>query len=153
VDNDAALACGRELWGFPKKFASMGYRTPTEGAPFSEQLLFPVERPAGQRLLTLSMLPERPAAPEEVTILPALTVRRVPNSRLGVDLPSVCELVRTDFTVDPVISANGTPELWSGRCSLSFDTCSEFDPLYKMPPRNVLGAIYGLVDLTLPLGT
>ncbi len=25
VDNDAALACGRELWGFPKKFASMGY--------------------------------------------------------------------------------------------------------------------------------
>ena len=34
VDNDAALACGRELWGFPKKFASMGYARPAAGTPF-----------------------------------------------------------------------------------------------------------------------
>ena len=47
VDNDAALACGRELWGFPKKFASMGYTSPAAGTPFGEQMMFTVDRPAG----------------------------------------------------------------------------------------------------------
>ena len=83
VDNDAALACGRELWGFPKKLARMGYARPAAGEPFGEQMMFTVERPAGKRLLTVTMNPERLAAPEEVSFLPALTLRRIPNSRLG----------------------------------------------------------------------
>jgi len=44
----------------------------------------PIERPAGKRLLTVTMNPERPAAPGEVSFLPALTLRRIPNSRLGI---------------------------------------------------------------------
>jgi acetoacetate decarboxylase len=153
VDNDAALACGRELWGFPKKFASMGYASPAPGSPFSEQLMFTVERPAGKRLLTVTMNPERPAAAGEVGFLPALTLRRVPNSRQGADLPSICELIRTDYSAAPVISADGTPELWAGRCSVTMDSASEFDPLYTMAPVRMLGAVYAVADITLPLGT
>jgi acetoacetate decarboxylase len=153
VDNDAALACGRELWGFPKKFASMGYARPAAGSPFGEQTMFTVERPTGKRLLTVTMNPERPAAAEEVSFLPALTLRRVPSSRLGAELPSICELIRTDYSMAPVLSASGTPELWSGRCSVTMDSASEFDPLYKMAPTQVLGAVYGVADVTLPLGT
>ena len=111
VDNDAALACGRELWGFPKKFASMGYARPADDSPFGEQTMFTVER------------------------------------------PSICELIRTDYSMAPVLSANGTPELWAGRCSVTMDSASEFDPLYKMAPTRTLGAIYGVADVTLPLGT
>jgi acetoacetate decarboxylase len=153
VDNDAALACGRELWGFPKKFAHMGYARPAAGAPFGEQMMFTVERPAGKRLLTVTMNPERPATAEEVSFLPALTLRRIPNSRLGARQPSVCELIRTDYSAVPVAGADGTPELWAGRCSVTMDSASEFDPLYRMAPTRMLGALYAVADITLPLGT
>jgi acetoacetate decarboxylase len=153
VDNDAALACGRELWGFPKKFASMGYSSPAGGSPFGEQMMFTVERPAGKRLLTVTMNPERPAAAGEVSFLPGLTLRRIPNSRLGADRPSICELIRTDYSAVPVASATGTPELWAGRCSVTMDSASEFDPLYTMAPVRTLGALYAVADVTLPLGT
>ena len=153
VDNDAALACGRELWGFPKKFASMGYASAAGGTPFGEQMMFTIERPAGKRLLTVTMNPERPAGAGEVSFLPALTLRRVPNSRLGADRPSICELIRTDYSAVPVLSADGTPELWAGRCSVTMDSASEFDPLYMMAPVRMLGAVYAVADITLPLGT
>jgi acetoacetate decarboxylase len=153
VDNDAAMACGRELWGFPKKFASLGYGRPAGGSPFGEQMMFSVERPAGKRLLTVTMHPERPASPGEVGFLPALTLRRVPNSRLGAGQPSICELIRTDYSAAPVISATGTPDLWAGRCSVTMDSSSEFDPLYRMTPVRTLGAVYAVADVTLPLGT
>jgi len=131
----------------------MGYARPAAGSPFGEQTMFTVERPTGKRLLTVTMNPERPAAADEVSFLPALTLRRVPSSRLGADLPSICELIRTDYSMAPVLSASGTPELWSGRCSVTMDSASEFDPLYKMAPTQVLGAVYGVADVTLPLGT
>ena len=153
VDNDAALACGRELWGFPKKFAHMGYARPAACAPFGEQMMFTVERPAGKRLLTVTMNPERPRTAEEVSFLPALTLRRIPNSRLGARQPSVCELIRTDYSAVPVAGADGTPELWAGRCSVTMDSASEFDPLYRMAPTRMLGALYAVADITLPLGT
>jgi acetoacetate decarboxylase len=153
VDNDAALACGRELWGFPKKFASMRFVQPTDGSPFSEQLMFTTERPLGKRLMTVTMNPERPAGADEFAVLPALTLRRIPNSRLGADLPSVCELVRTDFSISPMTSVDGTPELWAGRCSVTMDSPSEFDPLHLMAPVRTLGAVYTFADLSLPLGT
>jgi acetoacetate decarboxylase len=153
VDNDAALACGRELWGFPKKFASMGYASPAGGSPFGEQLMFTVERPAGKRLLTVTMNPERLAAAGEVSFLPALTLRRIPNSRPGAGKPSICELIRTDFSAVPVTSAAGTPELWTGRCSVTMDSASEFDPLAVLAPVRTLGAVYAVADITLPLGT
>jgi acetoacetate decarboxylase len=153
VDNDAALACGRELWGFPKKFAAMSYASPAAGSPFGEQLMFTVERPAGKRLLTVTMNPERPATAGEVSFLPALTLRRVPNSRLGASRPSICELIRTDYSAVPVAGADGTPELWAGRCSVTMDSASVFDPLYAMAPVRMLGAVYAVADITLPLGT
>jgi acetoacetate decarboxylase len=153
VDNDAALACGRELWGFPKKFAKMAYHRPAPDLPFCEQMMFTVERPAGKRLLTVTMNPERPAAAGEVSFLPALTLRRIPNSRLGASQPSICELIRTDYSAVPVAGADGTPELWAGRSSVTMDSASVFDPLQAMAPVRMLGAVYAVADITLPLGT
>src|SRR5256886_6565896 len=111
------------------------------------------ERPAGRRLLTVTMIPERLAAPEEVSFLPALTLRRIPNSRLGASQPSICELIRTDYSAAPATSAAGTPELWTGRSSVTMDSASEFDPLVAMAPVRTLGALYAVADITLPLGT
>jgi acetoacetate decarboxylase len=101
----------------------------------------------------VTMNPERLAAAGDVSFLPALTLRRIPNSRLGASQPSVCELIRTDYSAVPVTSAAGTPELWVGRCSVTMDSSSEFDPLAVMAPVRMLGAVYAVADVTLPLGT
>ncbi len=74
-------------------------------------------------------------------------------SRLGASQPSICELIRTDYSAAPAISAAGIPELWTGRCSVTMDSASEFDPLVAMAPVRTLGALYAVADITLPLGT
>ena len=120
----------------------MGYR---------EQFMYTVERPAGKRIWTVNMSPERPASPDELGGLPMLTLRKIPNSEAGKP-PSVCELVRTDVTMTVNRAADGSPDLWAGRASVTMDSPSEMDPLYDFAPTRMIGGFYGTFDWTLPQG-
>lgn len=151
VDAEAPMAAGREIWGWPKKFADLGFDSAGSGMGYREQFMYRVERPAGKRILTVNMSPERPADPEELGGLPMLTLRKIPASEAGKP-PSVCELVRTDTQMIVHRSADGTPDLWAGRASVTMDSPSEMDPLHDFAPTRMLGGFYGTFDWTLPLG-
>ena len=60
TDSEVPLAAGREVWGFAKKLAVMSWDWggASRGGTRNEQLLFTVERPAGQRIMTFTMAPE-----------------------------------------------------------------------------------------------
>jgi acetoacetate decarboxylase len=150
VDAEAPMAASREVWGWPKKFADLGFVS-AAGMGYREQFMYTVERPAGKRILTVTMSPERPAKPEELGGFPMLTLRKIPNSEGG-KLPSICELVRTDVDMTVHRAADGSPDLWAGRASVTVDSPSEMDPLHDFTPVRMLGGFYGTFDWTLPLG-
>ena len=151
VDAEAPMAAGREIWGWPKKFADLKFEFGGKGVGYREQFVYTVERPAGKRILTVNMMPERPADPAELGGLPMLTLRKIPNSQAG-KLPSVCELVRNDVAMTVNRAADGSPDLWAGRASVTMDSPSEMDPLHDFAPTKMLGGFYGTFDWTLPQG-
>ena len=151
VDAEAPMAAGREIWGWPKKFAELRFAFGGAGMGYREQFMYTVERPAGKRIWTVNMSPERPASPDELGGLPMLTLRKIPNSEAGKP-PSVCELVRTDVTMTVNRAADGSPDLWAGRASVTMDSPSEMDPLYDFAPTRMIGGFYGTFDWTLPQG-
>jgi acetoacetate decarboxylase len=151
VDAEAPMAAGREIWGWPKKFAELRFDFGGRGQGYREQFVYTVERPAGKRIMTMNMSPERPAVPDDLGGLPMLTLRKIPNSEAGKP-PSVCELVRTDVEMAVHKSVEGTPDLWSGRVSVTMDSASEMDPLHHFAPTKMLNGFYGTFDWTLPQG-
>jgi hypothetical protein len=57
VDSEPPMLAGREVWGFPKKLARIGFDRDRD------MIVGSLERPAGVKLATALMRPERPAAP------------------------------------------------------------------------------------------
>ena len=74
TNSEPPLAAGREIWGFPKKLASMRWSLQ------AEQLLFTVERPAGKRIMTFALSIDRLASPSELEPLPVLSLRFCPQA-------------------------------------------------------------------------
>lgn len=153
VDAEAPLAAGREIWGWPKKLADIGFSFGGAGSTgYREQFLFTLERPTGKRLLTITMSPERPALEEdEAGAMPCLTLRQIPNCEPDKP-PSISELVRTEVVSWPHRAADGTKDSWAGRASLAMDSTSVQDPLADFAPERILASRYGTVDTTLPQG-
>lgn len=152
LDAEAPMAGGREIWGWPKKLASLDMNLGgTSGPGFREQIMFTMERPAGKRILTVNMSPERPSSMEEVGGLPMLTLRFIPHAEEG-RLPSVCELIRTEPEIVAHTSVDGSEDIWAGRCSVTMDSPSEQDPTHHFAPTNMLAGFYGTFDWTLPRG-
>ena len=152
VDNDAALACGRELWGFPKKFASMGYAGP-------------VRRRAVRRADDVHGRAARREAAADRDHEP-----RAPGGTGGGELPArahpapdpeqpprrqPAEHLRAD--PDRLSAAGGQRGRDTGavdRPVLGDDGFRlRVDPLVAMAPVRTLGALYAVADIALPLGT
>lgn len=150
VDSDAAMCNGREVWGFPKKFAELDFTHGGRGKGFRDPMIFTLERPLGKRLLTVTMTPERLTEPRKA--LPALSLRHIPSAEPGKP-PSICELVATDTKGFYHTTATGRPNLWEGRASVTMDSASVHDPVSDFAPTRILDATYGVLDMTLPLGT
>lgn len=146
TDNEIALGAGREIWGYGKKLATI---THTAGA---EQTLVTVERPVGQRIMTVAFAPERLAETGERKRLPVLSARVIPNCEPD-RRPSVAELVRLDAASTVHRAADGSAKLWAGRASLTFEAQSQVDPWYRLRPTRVLGGFSGVFDFDLPHGS
>jgi acetoacetate decarboxylase len=152
VDAEAPMAAGREIWGWPKKFADLSFDFGGSGGPgFREQFMFTTERPTGKRIMTVNMSPDRPARLEEIGGLPMLTLRHIPASEAG-NPPSVCELVATEVSMTCHTAADGSLDLWAGRATVTMDSRSEMDPTDDFAPTKMLGGFYGTFDWTLPQG-
>jgi len=151
TDNEIPLVAGRELWGFAKKLAVMDRTSGGGGDPFGEQMLFTVERPRGQRIMTMAIACERKADPSELEDLPVLSMRLIPNAEAG-QPPSVCELVRLDVEGALHASADGSPRLFAGRASLTMDARSPVDPWYLLQPTRIIQGWFGVFDMDLYQG-
>ena len=102
---------------WPKKLADCRFDYGGPGPGYREGILFTVERPTGKRLLSVTMTPERPATMDDVGSTPHLTLRHIPGAEAG-SPPSVLELIRTEPETVPCLSADGSPDIWSGRCTI-----------------------------------
>ena len=151
TDNEIPLVAGRELWGFAKKLAVMDRTSGGGGDPFGEQMLFTVERPRGQRIMTMAIACERKADPSDLEDLPVLSMRLIPNAEAG-QPPSVCELVRLDVEGALHASADGSPRLFAGRASLTMDARSPVDPWYLLQPTRIIQGWFGVFDMDLYQG-
>jgi acetoacetate decarboxylase len=151
TDNEIPLVAGREIWGYAKKLAVMERSSGGAGTPLGEQMLFTVERPRGQRIMTMAIACDRLAAPAELEDLPVLSTRVIPNSEPDRP-PSVAELVRLDVTAPVHTSAAGTPKLWAGRASVTMDARSPVDPWHLLAPTRILRGWFGVYDFDLHHG-
>lgn len=137
VDNESALAAGREIWGNPKKFGHVDW----DNALDLKRVF--VERPQGNRICTALMKPERPMSlePFESDIL---GLRVIPSPELDAE-PSLAELIMNKITMTP-------KQVWTGPGSLSFQALSEIDPWHRLPIKELKESVYVLTDMDVAPG-
>lgn len=151
VDNEVGLAAGREIWGFAKKIARFKRSWGDNGTGFGEQLFCNVERPAGQPVMTASMVCDGRADPADLgPELPVLSCRIIPPSQESAP-PSVAELVRLDVAAFLHQGEDGNQEFYAGRASLALEGGAS-DPWHKLTPIRILGGYYGVFDFDLGFG-
>jgi acetoacetate decarboxylase len=141
VDSEVPLAAGREIWGYPKKFAHIEIDTDAPGDVLSGRM----ERPRGNLLCGAGVRPEWPirAAGEPTDgYSMALRVIPAPEENGG---PSLAQLIRT-HTVTTV------KEEWEGTGWVEFYTHSNVDPWHKLNVEEVVDARYRISDMTLGFG-
>ena len=144
TDNDSPLAAGRELWGTPKKLARMTRSWANLDGGFAEHLVATLERPQAMRLMAVGLVCDRPLPLPVKPPLPTLLLKLVP--RADGSAPQIAQLVRLHGAADFVKSANGSPFLFEGRPSLSFDAMSTVDPLYRLRPLRLTGGTFARID-------
>lgn len=142
LDDDPPIAAGREIWGFPKKWAqpalSVKLDTLTGTLTYS-----------GERVATGTMTYKHaPLARDPKKVLAALTTPQI-NLKLIPDVdgtPAIAQLVGYTLTDVTVKGA------WSGDGRLHLIPHVNA-PVADLPVRKVVAARHIIADLTLPYGT
>jgi len=131
-DNDAAIAAGRELWGYPKKYARIGMEE--EGGRVAGW----AER-HGTRIVEVCVTPDEGAPmPPALDILPHLNVKAVPAA----DGPGCAlrQVIARDTSPDLVMKART-----AGRAEVKIAPVPGC-PLDLFTPLEVLGGVYATAD-------
>ena len=152
TDSDAPLVAGREIWGYPKKLASIWHSWSGQDMSSGEQFAARVERPRGVPLMRCSMTCDRPAEKDELESLPALSLRLFPDPEGG-PRPSVAELIRLDGAGHIHETTDGSPFLFAGRAALEMHAASASDPWHLFTPKNIHGAYFFRADIRHEPGT
>lgn len=139
LNDDAPIAGGREIWGFPKKLAEPSLRA-------DKDTLVGTLDYGGIRVANGTMGYKHQALDNAVVlkglVAPNYLLKIVPHVDCS---PRICELVRyflTDVTVKGAWSGPGGLELFDHALA----------PVAELPVRQVLSATDILADLTLGLG-
>src|SRR5262249_49374864 len=104
-----------------------------------------MERPAGIRLASALVRPERPAQPPRSPGRSSVSLRMIPAADGDAERPLCAELIETAVEVK-------THEAWEGVGSVSFPENSVLDPWSRFPVERVVAANYTVYDMTLPSG-
>jgi acetoacetate decarboxylase len=145
VTGDAAMAAGREIWGYPKKMGHVVF------SKENQMITATVERPKGYRLCTASVRPEVPL--DEECIVSLTPTLRPPNICLKV-IPNPVE--GEGHSVAQLIEPGGVTkivELWRGTGLIHFDTPSPIDPWHKLVVKRIIGSYYSKFDTLLTYGS
>jgi acetoacetate decarboxylase len=139
LNDDAPIAGGREIWGFPKKLAEPSLRT-------EKDTLVGTLDYGSIRVATGTMGYKHHVLDNDAVLKSLLAPNFLLKIIPDVDCtPRICELVRyflTDVTVKGA---------WTGPAGLElFDHA--LAPVAELPVREVLSATHILADLTLGLG-
>jgi acetoacetate decarboxylase len=139
LDSDAAIAAGREIYGFPKKFAQ--FSMSKEGNGF----LRSVER-GGKKIFGISLRSTKPGKAEDLAALanPIFNFKRIPSIRKGA-APDVMQLTAT--TLQNVV----VHKLLEGNATIQFGR-SQDDPVWLLEPEHILKGIYCELDFDLTYG-
>jgi acetoacetate decarboxylase len=142
VDTEPPMLAGREIWGFPKKLASITYETERD------MIYGTMKRPAGIRLASAVVRPERPERPAPSDVKPisdAASLRIIPAADPEANRPLCAELVETNVEIT-------LHEAWEGTGSVAFAEHSTLDPWDRFPVKRILKATHMSYDMLLPCG-
>ena len=139
LNDEAPIAGGRELWGFPKKLASPSLRAETD------TLLGTLDY-GSVRVATATMGYKHRA----VDLDPVLRGLLEPNYLLKIiphvdGSPRICELV--EYRLEDVLVKGA----WTGPAALQLSEHA-LAPVARLPVLEVVSALHVLTDLTLGLG-
>ena len=138
VTTEPPMLAGREIWGFPKKLAQIEFKSERD------MIYGTLERPAGVRLASAIVRPERPADNGHSTARPPVSLRLIPSAEEK-GRPSCAELIETKTEVKVI-------EAWTGVGSVAFAEGSRLDPWNRLPVKKVIQASYALSEMTLGFG-
>jgi acetoacetate decarboxylase len=138
VDTEPPMLAGREVWGYPKKLARIGFERD------KDMVVGWLERPQGVRLATAVMRPEQPAGALGSNG-PTTGLRIIPSAEPGDKRPALAELIAAD-------TEHTIREAWTGPGSISFPDHSVLDPVNRFPVKRILKAVYMEYDIMLPAG-
>ncbi len=139
LDDEAPIAAGREIWGFPKKLANVSFKVETDTllGTLDYGRIRIATGTMGYKYKALDT-----AAIAKAMVEPSFLLKIVPH----VDCtPRICELVRyylEDVTVKGA---------WTGPAGLELARHA-LAPLAELPVLEVVSAVHFLADLTLGLG-
>jgi len=138
VDTEPPMLAGREVWGYPKKLAKIGFERD------KDMVVGWLERPQGVRLATAIMRPEQPSGALSPNG-PTTGLRIVPSAEPTDKRPALAELIAAD-------TEHTIREAWAGPGSISFPDHSVLDPVDRFPVKRILKAVYMEYDIMLPAG-
>lgn len=151
VDNEIALAAGREIWGYPKKYGRFNRSWGDNSFGFGEQLLCRVERPLGHTLMSASMACTERADPTELDAgYPILSLRIIPDAE-DVSRPCIAQLIALELEATVRTGSDGRFEFYKGPGQLKFEG-SASDPWDLAGPNRVLKGFFGIFDFDLVPG-
>ncbi len=139
VNSDIPQTAGREIWGYPKKMATITMES--EG----DIVWGKMERPAGNLICSAGIKPETPVEEPPGGGGGGLSLRVIPSPEEGAP-PSLAELIE----VPP--RNNVTLESWIGPGWAEFHSNSDIDPWHKLGVKQVLGASYRKYHMELGFG-
>ena len=139
VNSDIPLTAGREIWGYPKKMATISIGT--EG----DIIWGKMERPAGHLICSAGMRPEIPVEEPPPAVSGGLSLRIIPSPVEGAP-PSLAELIE----VPP--RNNVLLESWTGPGWAVFHSNSGIDSWHKLAIKQILGASYRKYHMELGFG-
>jgi len=138
VTTEPPMLAGREIWGFPKKLAQIEFKSERD------MIYGTLERPAGVRLASAIVRPERPADNGHSAARPPVSLRLIPSPEEN-GRPSCAELIETTTEVKVI-------EAWTGVGSIAFAEGSRLDPWNRLTVKRVIQASYALSEMTLGFG-
>jgi len=139
VTTEPPMLGGREIWGFPKKLAAIEFRSERD------MIFGTLERPAGVRLASAVVRPERPAPAAHNVPRYAVSLRIIPSPEERAERPTCAELIEVEGEQRPI-------EAWEATGSIAFAEHSTLDPWDRFPVKRVLSASYMVYDMTLGFG-
>lgn len=140
LNDEAPIAAGREIWGFPKKYAHPRFQLKTDTVIGTLDY-------AGERVATGTMAYKHDEVRDKGAVLAAMTRQQI-NLKLipHVDgSPAICQLVGYELTD---ITLKGA---WTSPARLHLVPHANA-PVADLPVREVVSGTHYIADLTLPFG-